>query len=92
MNSNQSPTGDHSALVLEDLQNLDIHALVTAFVQSEANLAQPLVRAVISLLDNIAANLANLQRLVVQLLSTLTDRQFYIGLIGALRAHIEAHP
>jgi hypothetical protein len=79
---------DHSRS-LNDLQNQDIHALVSTFVQSNAG--QPFVRAVVSLLDTIAAK-ADLQRLINQLLSTLTDRQLYNGLSNALKAHVEAHP
>ena len=81
---------DHSRS-LDDLQNQDIHALVSTFVQSNAD--QPLVGAVVSLLDTIAAKaVTDLQRLVNQLLSKLTDRQFYNGLFNALKAHVEAHP
>ncbi|KIM83487.1 hypothetical protein PILCRDRAFT_819102 [Piloderma croceum F 1598] len=76
---------------LHDLQNQDIHALVSTFIQSNAD--QPLVGAVVSLLDTIAAKAAaDLQRLINQLLSKLTDRQFYDGLFNALKAHVEAHP
>ena len=78
---------------LSELQNQDIHAIVSAFLQSVASAGQQLVEAVVSLLDKIAANAAaDLQRLIDQLLSTLTDRQFYNGLFNALKAHIKAHP
>jgi hypothetical protein len=79
---------DHSR-ALDGLRNQDIHALVTTFVQSNAG--QPLVGAVVSLLDKIAAK-ADLQRLIGQLLSTLADPHFYNGLFNALKAHVEAHP
>ena len=85
MNGNHSPTVSRA---LNDLRNLNIPALVTSFIQS--NLGQPLVRAVVSLLDRIAT--ADLQRLINQLLSTLTDRQFYLELVNILEAWIEAHP
>jgi hypothetical protein len=84
--SNQSSTISHD---LDDLKNQDIHNPVTTFIQS--NLDQPFVRALVSLLDKIAAK-ADLQRLISQLLSTLTDPQLYIALVNALKAHIEAHP
>ena len=78
---------------LSELQNQDIHAIVSAFLQSVASAGQQLVEVVVSLLDKIAANAAaDLQRLINQLLSTLTDRQFYNGLFNALKAHIKAHP
>ena len=88
MKENQ-PLASPLARTLNDLQNQDIHALVSTVIQSNAD--QPLVRAVVSLLDKIAAK-ADLQRLIKQLLSTLTDRQLYNGLFDALKAHIEAHP
>ena len=72
-----------------DLRDLDIHGLTTTFVQS--NLDRPLVQAVVTLLDRISTK-ADLQRLINQLMTTLTDSQFYNGLFNALKAHIEAHP
>jgi hypothetical protein len=81
---------DHSRS-LNDLQNQDIHALVSTFVQSNAG--QPLIGVVVPLLDTIAAKAtADLQCLINQLLSTLTDRLLYNRLFNALKAHIEAHP
>jgi hypothetical protein len=90
MNGNQAliDNDDHSRS-LNDLQNQDIHVLVSTFIQS--NPGQPLVRAVVSLLDKIAAKV-DLQRLINQLLAKLTDHQFYNGLFNALKAHVEAHP
>ncbi|KAF8239446.1 hypothetical protein L208DRAFT_52268 [Tricholoma matsutake] len=82
-------TIDHHSRALDDLRNQDIHALVATFIQS--NGGQPLVGAVVSLLDKIAAN-ADLQHLIGQLLSTLADPHFYNGLFNALKAHVEAHP
>ncbi|KAK2466601.1 hypothetical protein APHAL10511_000859 [Amanita phalloides] len=81
-------TKDHSR-AFDDLRNQDIHTLVSTFIQS--NGGQPLVRAVVSLLDTIAAKV-DLHRLINQLLSTLTDHQFYAGLFNSLKVHIEAHP
>ncbi|KAK2466598.1 hypothetical protein APHAL10511_000856 [Amanita phalloides] len=72
-----------------DLRDQDIHVLVSTFIQS--NGGQPLVRAVVSLLDTIATKV-DLHRLIKLLLSTLTDHQFYAGLFNALKVHIEAHP
>ena len=83
--SNQSSTISHD---LDNLKNQDIDTPVTTFIQS--NLDHPLVRAVVSLLDKIAK--ADLQRFISQLVSTLTDPQLHIGLVDALKAHIEAHP
>ena len=79
---------DHSRS-FNDLQNQDIHSLVDTFIQSNAG--QPLVGAVVSLLGKIAAK-TDLQRLINELLSTLTDPQIYNGLLNALKAHIEVHP
>ena len=89
MNDDQSSTVPNTSRALEGLQNQDIHGLVSTFVQSNA--AHPLVQDIVSHLDRIAAK-ADLQRLIAQLLSTLTDRQFYDGLTIALKTHIEAHP
>ena len=83
------PTSDDHSRALHDVQNLNIDTLVTAFIQS--NLGNPLVRAVVSLLDIISAKV-DLQRLMNELLGTLTDRHFYDGLFNALKAHVEAHP
>ena len=85
MNGNQSTF----SRALNDLRDLDIHGLTTTFVQS--NLDRPLVQAVVTLLDRISTK-ADLQRLINQLMTTLTDSQFYNGLFNALKAHIEAHP
>ena len=87
MNGNNQSSTPSISRTLERLRNEDIHAL--SFVQSD--LDQPLVRAVVSLLDKISAK-ADLQRLINQLMSTLTDSQFYNGLFNALKAHIKAHP
>ena len=83
------PTRDVQSHVLRDVQNLNIDTLVTTFIQS--NLGDPLVRAVVSLLDTISAKV-DLQRLMNELLGTLTDHQFYVGLLDALKAHVKAHP
>ena len=73
MNGNQSTF----SRALNDLRDLDIHGLTTTFVQS--NLDRPLVQAVVTLLDRISTK-ADLQRLINQLMTTLTDSQFYNGL------------
>jgi len=83
------PTIDDHSRALDDLRNQDIYALVSAFIQSNAG--QPLVRAVVSLLDKIAVK-TDLQHLINQLLSTLADHQLYNGLFNALKEHLEAHP
>ena len=92
MSDNQSSSvpsiTDEQSRAVEGLRNHDIHALVATFVQSESN---ALVRAIVALLDKIAAK-ADLQRLINELLSTLTDRAFYNALLNGLKAHIEAHP
>jgi len=82
-------TSDH-VRALNDLRNQDILALVTHFVRSCAS--QPLIGAVVSLLDKISADLADFQRLIDQLIFTLTDTQFQEGLLHAIEAHVKAHP
>lgn len=86
MNYNQSSIVPSISHALDDLRYQDIYALVATFIQS--NLVQPLVWAVVSLL----AAKEDLQLLISQLLSTLTDPQLYIGLFNAPKAYIEAHP
>ena len=83
-----SASDDYSRSV-RDVQGLNINTLVTTFVQS--NLGNPLVKAVISLLDKISAKV-DLQRLMSQLLGTLTNRQFYDALFNALKTHVKDHP
>jgi hypothetical protein len=81
--------GDHSCAFLF-LQNLDIDTVVSTFIRDNGN--KPLVGSIVSLLDAIQAAKGELQRLVNELISTLIDRQFYVGLLTALKAHVEAHP
>ena len=76
----------------DDLPIQDIYALIITFFQS--NLVQPLVCAVVSIVSflDIITTKADPQRHISQLMSTLIDPQFYIGLFNAIKAYIEAHP
>ncbi|TFK64031.1 hypothetical protein BDN72DRAFT_846980 [Pluteus cervinus] len=77
--------------LFQQIRDTDIHGLVSAYIQS--NKDNPIVVAIVSLLDTIQSkSLPDLNRLVTELISTLSDRQFYIHLSRALWEHIQAHP
>ena len=86
MNYNQSSIASSISQALNDLRYQDIYSLVNTFIQS--NLVRPLVWTVVSLL----AAKDDLQLLISQSLSTLTDSQFYIGFFNVSKAYIDDHP
>ncbi|TFK64035.1 hypothetical protein BDN72DRAFT_846989 [Pluteus cervinus] len=77
--------------IFQNIRNADINGLVLAFIKS--NKDNPVVMAVVSLLNAIQAKfLPDLTRFTAELISTLSDRQFYLNLYRAIEDHIRTHP